>query len=263
MNKPISSTEENFPKSREQLLNDLDLIDYTEDSDEDFNNSDQTLDDADLDFLDKQINDIEEQEKDRDLNNDPDFAYLPCAAHNIQLVVKDGLHLDDNYTKLIKKVAWIVGKSKNCTGVAEELRRLNKFVAKCVVTRWNSILFMIRSVLKITPEEWTLVRGRLNRKTYKAEQKYKKFLITEQERSVLVELQSVLNMFELITDEFQSNRISISRVYPCIDSLRDQLKGNMEDAIYTKQLRLDLLDSLEKRFGGNYAYIYLNFIDYF
>ncbi len=60
MNKPINSTEKIFPKSREQLLNDFDLIDYTEDSDEDFNNSNQTLDDADLFFFDKQINEIEE-----------------------------------------------------------------------------------------------------------------------------------------------------------------------------------------------------------
>ena len=228
------------------MLNDFDLIDYTEDSDEDFNNSNQTLDDADLYFLDKQINEIDEQEK--ELNNDLDFAYLPCAAHNIQLVVKDDLHLDEKYTKLIKKVVWIVSKSKNCTSIAEELRKLNKFVA-----RWNSILFMIRSVLKITPEEWAFLRGRMNRKSYKDEQRYLKFLITEQERSMFLELQIVLNMFELITDEFQSNRISISRVYPCIDSLKDQLNGNINEAIYTKQLRLDLLSSLEKRFGSNYV----------
>lgn len=85
--------------------------------------------------------------------NDPDFAYIPCAAHNIKLVVKDGLKLDVDYTALIKRISWIVSKARNTCTIAEELRNLNKFVNKCVVTRWNSILFMIRSVLKITADE--------------------------------------------------------------------------------------------------------------
>ena len=77
-------------------------------------------------------------------------------------------------------------------------------------------------------------------------------MITDQERFMLLELQSVLSMFQLITDEFQSNRISISRVYPCVDSLRDQLKKNIDEAIYTRVSRENLFASLEKRFGGKY-----------
>ena len=102
------------------------------------------------------------------MQQQPDYSYLPCAAHNIQLVVKDGLKLDVEYTALI------VSKSRTSSTIAEELRNLNKYVNKCVVTRWNSILFMIRSVLRITPQEWSEVRGKLKRSTYAQEQKYKK-----------------------------------------------------------------------------------------
>jgi hypothetical protein len=36
---------------------------------------------------------------------------------------------------------------------AEEVRKIDKFILKnYVITRWNSILFMIRSVLKLTPK---------------------------------------------------------------------------------------------------------------
>jgi len=166
------------------------------------------------------------------------------------LVVKDGLILSDRYTTLIKKISWIVSKARKSTSIAEELRKLNKFVNKCVVTRWNSILFMIRSVLRITPEEWAEVRGKMSRTSYKDEKKYNKFFISSVERSMLQELETVLSMFELITDEFQSNRVSISRVYPCVDSLKDQLEQGIDQAIYTNELRGNFLLSLEKRFGG-------------
>ena len=234
---------------REQLLDDLDLFEYTESFNEFDVDLNQTLDDVELESLDAELEEIDEQEKVNKCD-DPDFAYLPCAAHNIQLVVKDGLKLDKTYTLLIKKITWIVAKAKTCSSISEELRNLNKYVNKCVVTRWNSILFMIRSVLRITPQEWADVRSKMKRITFSQEQKYKKFFISDKDRSMLSELQSLLTMFELVTDEFQSNRISISRVYPCVDSLREKLKNNLLNSVYTTCLTEDLLESLDKRFGG-------------
>ena len=46
-----------------------------------------------------------------DLNKD--LAYLPCAAHHFQLVLKDGFKLDKTYDDLLKRVTTMVGKSKN------------------------------------------------------------------------------------------------------------------------------------------------------
>ena len=61
-NKPISSSEKIFPKSRDQLLDDFDLLDFTESNDELNQDLDHTLDDAELESLDKQLNDLAEQE---------------------------------------------------------------------------------------------------------------------------------------------------------------------------------------------------------
>jgi hypothetical protein len=73
------------------------------------------------------------------------MAYLPCAAHNLQLVIKDGLKLDEAYTKLVKHVAEdIVNKSKYSTVIAEDLREFDLKFAKRNATRWNSILMMIK-----------------------------------------------------------------------------------------------------------------------
>ena len=72
-----------------------------------------------------------------------------CAAHSGQLTLKDGLKLDEAYTNLIKKISKdIVSKSKCSLLIAEEVRKIDKVLKNYVITRWNSILFMIRSVFK-------------------------------------------------------------------------------------------------------------------
>ena len=55
------------------------------------------------------------------------MSYMPCAAHNIQLVLKDGLNINEEYVNLINKVSKnIVSKSKFSSIIAEELRNFGK-----------------------------------------------------------------------------------------------------------------------------------------
>ena len=55
-------------------------------------------------------------------------------------------------------------------------------------------------------------------------------------------------MFEFVTDELQANDVSVSRVYPCYIFLKTNLSKNFDENKYSKQLRLDLLAALCKRF---------------
>ena len=55
------------------------------------------------------------------------MSYMPCAAHNIQLVLKDGLNINEVYINLINKVSKnIASKSKFSSIIAEELRNFGK-----------------------------------------------------------------------------------------------------------------------------------------
>ena len=86
-------------------------------------------------------------------------SYLPCCAHAGQLVLKDGIKLDEEYTKLIKKVSKdIVSKTKVSNLIAEEVRKLEKTLLTYVITCWNSILFMIRSVLRLTDDDFKQIQ---------------------------------------------------------------------------------------------------------
>ena len=149
---------------------------------------------------------------------------MPCLAHNIQLVIKDGLNLSEDYNELIKHVSSdIVSKSKSSSFIAAELRKFNKKLKKKNITRWNSILFMVRSVLKLSPEQMKVVRSQMPSRTIAEREVKNKFDLTSIEREKLEELKEVLEMFEFVTDEFQSNRINISRIYPAVMYLRESL----------------------------------------
>ena len=72
-------------------------------------------------------------------------SYVPCCAHNSQLLLKDGLKLDEAYSNLIKRISKdIVSKPKVSLLIAEQLRNLEKTLKTYVITRWNPILFMIK-----------------------------------------------------------------------------------------------------------------------
>jgi hypothetical protein len=90
---------------------------------------------------------------------------------------------------LIEKVSQnIVSKSKCSLVIAEELRKLHKKLDKKNLTRWKSTLFMIRSVLNLSPEDTKTIRNNMPSKTnhQKAVKRY--FDITTVEREMLTEL---------------------------------------------------------------------------
>ena len=176
---------------RDQVLLDIDLDEITEEI-----ISSENEDDS--------LNEAEPLDEDSDEEEVPVLAYIPFGSHNIQLVLKDGLNLNDKYTTLINRVSKdIVSKAKFSTVIAEELRKLNKRLHKSVVTRWNSILVMIRSVVNISNEEFAIIKSAMPVNTKKQKETKKKISITAEERETLHELKDILEMFEFVTDELK------------------------------------------------------------
>lgn len=140
-------------------------------------------------------------------------AYIPCCAHNGQLVIKDGLNYSSELQTLLNKVATIVGRCRKSTAVQEELRNLSVCLLKRNATRWNSTLFMIRSVLKLTPDDFKSVVSLLPRNKDKPK-------LSSDERARLYELKEVLEYFEEFTNNLQSDSVTISKVYPAVSGLK-------------------------------------------
>lgn len=146
-------------------------------------------------------------------------AFIPCCAHNGQLVINDGLKYDDTFNNLLSKVVKIVGKCRHSITVQEELRNLQVKLLKNNKTRWNSTLFMIRSILRLSSDELKKVVSLFQDKKLRDQ-----YRITATEREMLEELKEVLSYFEEFTNELQSDSLTISKVYPCVSGLKVCLK---------------------------------------
>ena len=89
----------------------------------------------------------------------------------------------------------------------------------------------------------------------------KAFGLTLVEREMLTELKEMFNFASL---ELQSNQVSISRVYPCVQVLRKGINNDIDNNKYTKQLAKTLLESLNDRFGSKIEedlYLVSTFLD--
>ncbi len=75
---------------------------------------------------------LKEEDLDDDFESDEQLAYEHCSAHNLNLVIGDGINaLDETFTDFLNKVTKdIVGKSKMSSIIAEELRKFYKNFVK-------------------------------------------------------------------------------------------------------------------------------------
>jgi len=107
---------------------------------------------------------------------------------------------------------------------------------------------MIRSVLRLTPEELNRIKLALPSITDKQRETQKNFAITSTERSILKELVALLESFEFVTNQMQGDGVSISKVYSCYLFLTTFLQPDTTKFKHTSLLRKQLLKSLKKRY---------------
>ncbi len=152
-------------------------------------------------------------------------------------MIKDGFKKDNALTELIDRVSRdIVSKSKFSQHLSEKLRSLNVYLNKRNVTRWNSTLFMVKSVLSLTDNQYSKVRNHMysihhvngkSNETTKQMEIRKKFILNKDEkdtsRATLEELVFVLEGFLKVTNMFQGDGVTISRVYPSVLYLKKLL----------------------------------------
>ena len=78
--------------------------------------------------------------------------HVRCFAHTPQLVIKDGFKHVGSISKVLGKASAIVSHVKKSIHATEALES-EKSLQKATVTRWNSQLTMIRSILRIPKEK--------------------------------------------------------------------------------------------------------------
>ena len=157
---------------------------------------------------------------------------IPCFAHVLQLVIKDGFKQASNINKVLSKVSTIVKhvrKSVNASEILEPEKRLQT----ANVTRWNSQLKMIRSVLRVSDEKLTC----LDTQT-----------LTEYDRKILEDLVEILTPFETTTHCVQGDSIvTSSMIAPCVKVLKSKVE--LLSRKYTFRFVATLKASVYSRLG--------------
>ena len=110
--------------------------------------------------------------------------HVPCFAHVLQLVVKDGLQQATGISKVLSKISSIVSHVRK-SATASEVLENEKRLQSSNQTRWNSQLIMIRSVLRIPDEKLSSLST--------------PHKLTSYDRKILEDLVEILTPFETVT----------------------------------------------------------------
>ena len=153
--------------------------------------------------------------------------------------LSDGMKNCRQVENAIGKVASIVNSVRKSTVSSEILHDMDYNLRSANVTRWNSQLKMVRSVLKVPEDKLKeAVRGLLGPVTSRT--------LTTLERTLLKEYVEVMQPFEEATNCVQGeDRVTMSNVLPRIRGLRFKLESI--HSVYCKQLITDLLLSINAR----------------
>ena len=158
--------------------------------------------------------------------------HIPCFAHVLQLVIKDGFQQASSINEVLSKVSTIVKHVRKSVN-ASEILGSEKRLQTANVTRWNSQLKMIRSVLRVPDEKLTS----LDTQT-----------LTVYDRKVLEDLVEILTPFETATHCVQGdNIVTSSMIVPCVKVLKSKVE--LLSRKYTSRFVATLKASVNSRLG--------------
>ena len=170
---------------------------------------------------------------------------VPCFAHSIQLVVRDGLaKLGPSKSAMAKtcKLASMVHQSPLFKGSFEKFFGENRSIPAAVDTRWNSTFRQIKSVADLDQNKLTELLKEVSQE---------KLILSAKEIIQLRELIDILGPFCEATDMTQGDKsISISCVVPIVLVLRRKLMEKQGKPSHYPTMVTALLNSLNERFHG-------------
>ncbi|CAF4745480.1 unnamed protein product, partial [Rotaria sp. Silwood2] len=110
------------------------------------------------------------------LSENLELLRLPCFAHTLQLVVKDGIKYASNATAALTKVAKIAKFSHDSILFAEKLENLSTTIPRATKCRWNTQFLTVAAVLNISLKTLNDILTELGKKELCLTEKNKEIL---------------------------------------------------------------------------------------
>ena len=172
------------------------------------------------------------------------FRHIPYFAHTSNLVVKNSIDANDYVSELLDKCRGIVSYFKKSTTGTSKLKQLSQSSQKKlkpdVKTRWNSTLFMLRSLLDLkqpVDDALTLLKPE------------SKLNVIEWDE--VAELVFLLSPFDEITTNLSSQHYpSVSKVIPAVRLMEQTLQDVIPTFASVDRLKKDILSGWSSRFQG-------------
>lgn len=111
---------------------------------------------------------------------------IPCFAHTLQLVVRDGLKECTPILVALDKVSAIAKLAHTSTKFAEKLDSIKVSIPRAIITRWNSHFATVEKILTIPPIDLNEMLTQL---------KYKNLCLNTRDISMLREFIRLLSLF--------------------------------------------------------------------
>ena len=159
--------------------------------------------------------------------------HVSCFAHVLQLVIKDGFTQAASINKVLNKTSSIVSHVRKSI-VSSEILESEKCLKAANVTRWNSQLKMIRSILRIPEEKLQSLD------THK---------LTAYDRKILEDVVEILTPFETATHCIQGDKVvTSSMVVPCVRVLKSTIDSlsHKYTSRFVATLKASINDRLSK-----------------
>ena len=176
------------------------------------------------------------------------YQWLGCAAHHINLVIKEAFkknptaaHLLKKREKIVSSINYLNNMLYNVRKYQDELDLPAKKLLQEVTTRWWSILHMLSSIV-----------ANVNATTLALRDADKvQLILTSEEIKRIEEIIALLTCFKEMTDKFGSESdITITLIIPTFKSFKDILEQVKEDeSAMIKSMKQHMLLKLQSRYG--------------
>ena len=172
------------------------------------------------------------------------WRHLPCFAHTLNLIVKEGMKSDAGIIDAQKKCKTVVSFFHHSVKATEKLKEVQvqlKFPVQKLIndvdTRWNSTYYMMERIL-VQQQAITTALCLLDRKD---------LLLDSKDFDVLKEATRLLKPFETATREMSEEKhVSVSKIIPLSRNLQHLAAGTSPTLI--PNMADTLVGSLRRRF---------------
>lgn len=189
-----------------------------------------------LTVVEESVVNVEDDSEDEELTPEEFESELPvtdqpCFAHTVQLVIKDGLKEAAQVNKVLGKVSKLVTHIRSSTK-ASDLIGAEVRLQAANATRWNSQLYMLKSLLKVSND--TLEQIYFNGKS------------TQHDIVPVKDIMEILSPFEWATNLIQGqNRVTSSMILPIVRGLHKEV-GKLHQK-FKSRFVVTLKSSIETR----------------